>query len=204
MIYLYGDSHANKGFQHLPVPFHNRHCNSITMFRIGRDNMIINHNPQEVTEKDTVLLVYGEVDCRCHIQRQIDAGREEDNVICELIANYFRTIRNNIHPQAKVVIVSIIPPTKQNEYESLHGPITHEFPFVGTDEARTRYTKKMNLLLEQNAKQNGYYFFSPYAHCTRHDGTLCFEMSDTCGHLKDATPLLEQFVQFAETNNLIH
>ncbi len=62
----------------------------------------------------------------------------------------------------------------------------------------------MNLLLEQNAKQNGYYFFSPYAHCTRHDGTLCFEMSDTCGHLKDATLLLEQFVQFAETNNLIH
>jgi len=174
------------------------------MFRIGRDNMIINHNPREVTEKDTVLLVYGEVDCRCHIQRQIDAGREEDDVICELISNYFRTIQNNIHPQAKVVIVSIIPPTKQNEYESLHGPITHAFPFVGTDEARSRYTIKMNLLLEQNAKQNEYYFFSPYAHCTNPDGTLCFEMSDTCGHLKDATILLEQFIQFAETNNLIH
>jgi hypothetical protein len=166
--------------------------------------MIINHNPQKVTEKDTVLLVYGEVDCRCHIQRQIDSGRNENDVICELISNYFRTIRNKIHPRAKVVIVSIIPPTKQNEYESLHGAITHAFPFVGTDEARVRYTIKMNHLLEQNAKHNGYYFFSPYAHCTRPDGTLCFEMSDTCGHLKDATILLEQFVQFAETKNLIH
>ena len=111
-----------------------------------------------MTGKDTVLLAYGEVDCRCNIQRKIDAGHEEDDVICELITNYFRTIRNNIHPHAKVVIVSIIPPTKQNELESLHGPIAHAFPFVGTDEARSRYTKKMNFLLEQNAKQNGYYF----------------------------------------------
>ena len=204
MIYLYGDSHANKGFQNLAVPFQNRHCSSITMFRIGRDNMIINHNPQEVSEKDTVLLAYGEVDCRCHIQRQINAGRNEDDVICELISNYFRTIKNNIHPQSKVVIVSIIPTTKQSELESIHGPITHAFPFVGTDEDRVRYTVKMNHLLEINAKHNGYYFFSPYAHCTNPDGTLCFEMSDTCGHLKDSTLLLEQFGQFAEVNHLLH
>lgn len=204
MIYLYGDSHANKGFQNLPFPFQNRHCASITMFRVGRDNMIINHNPQEVNDKDTVLLAYGEVDCRCHIQRQINSGRNEDDVICELISNYFRTIRNNIHPQAKVVIVSIIPTTKQSELESIHGPITHAFPFVGTDEDRVRYTVKMNHLLEKNANQNGYYFFSPYAHCTNPDGTLCFEMSDTCGHLKDATLLLEQFVQFAKANRLTH
>lgn len=204
MIYLYGDSHANKGFQNLPFPFQNRHCASITMFRVGRDNMIINHNPQEVNDKDTVLLAYGEVDCRCHIQRQINSGRNEDDVICELISNYFRTIRNNIHPQAKVVIVSIIPTTKQSELESIHGPITHAFPFVGTDEERVRYTVKMNHLLEKNANQNGYYFFSPYAHCTNPDGTLCFEMSDTCGHLKDATLLLEQFVQFAKANRLTH
>jgi hypothetical protein len=135
------------------------------MFRIGRDNMIINHNPQEVTGKDTVLLVYGEVDCRCHIQRQIDAGREEDDVICELITNYFRTIRNNIHPQAKVVIVSIIPPTKQNELESLHGPITHAFPFVGTDEARSRYTKN-ELFVRTKRQTNRILFFQPV--CTLH------------------------------------
>jgi hypothetical protein len=204
MIYLYGDSHANKAFQHLSYPFKNYHQSSVTMFRIGRDNMIINYNPAEVSEKDIVIIAYGEVDCRCHIQRQINIGHNEDHVIYYLVYNYFKTMKNNIHPNVKVIVVSVIPPTKQNDYESLHGPITHEFPFVGTDESRVRYTAKMNYFLEEFAKQNGYYFFNPYAYCTRPDGTLCFEMSDTCVHIKDASILLEQFSQFVKENNIIN
>jgi hypothetical protein len=48
------------------------------MFRIGRDNNIINFNKQQIKEKDTILLVYGEIDCICHIQKQINLGKEED------------------------------------------------------------------------------------------------------------------------------
>lgn len=204
MIYLYGDSHANKGFHNLPFPLKNLYQASVTMFRIGRDNMIINHNPADVIANDVVIICYGEVDCRCHVQRQINAGHNEDKVIYELVYNYFKTMKTNIHPDAKVVVVSVIPPTKRDEYESLHGPITHAFPFEGTDESRVRYTIKMNNLLEQFANKGGYYYFNPYSHCTREDGTIYFEMSDTCCHLKDNAIVIEQFIEFAKQKNIIN
>jgi hypothetical protein len=43
MIYIYGDSHANAGFSELSLPNKNYWASSITMFRIGRDNHIINY-----------------------------------------------------------------------------------------------------------------------------------------------------------------
>jgi len=37
------------------------------MFRIGRDNQIINFNNKEHDENSILWFAYGEVDCRCHI-----------------------------------------------------------------------------------------------------------------------------------------
>ena len=163
------------------------------MFRIGRDNTIINFNKNEVTTKDLVCLVYGEVDCRCHIQRQINNGRNEDDVINELVNNYFRTIKNNVNDNVKVIIVGVIPPTKQNDYERIHGPILHEFPFIGKDEERVRYTQKVNILCEELSKSNGYIYFNPYSYYTREDGTLKYELSDSIVHLGDNNFFLKSF-----------
>jgi len=66
------------------------------MFRIGRDNIIINYDKSHHTKDDIICIVYGEIDCRCHIRRQILNGRDEDAIIEELVHNYFKTIRNNI------------------------------------------------------------------------------------------------------------
>ena len=44
MIHIYGDSHAHNSFKNLKLPYNDLHSNSLTMFRIGRDNTIINFN----------------------------------------------------------------------------------------------------------------------------------------------------------------
>jgi len=80
------------------------------MFRIGRDNRIINYNKNEVYPGDTILLVYGEVDCRCHIERQKQLGKNEDIIINELVHKYFQTLKNNIPPQITTIIVAVVPP----------------------------------------------------------------------------------------------
>ena len=73
MIYIYGDSHGGFSFKNLKLDHKNCICNSITMFRIGRDNHIINFNKDIIMNKnDIVILCYGEIDCRCHIQQQIN------------------------------------------------------------------------------------------------------------------------------------
>ncbi len=94
------------------------------MFRICRDNKIINFDKDKIiNENDTIVLSYGEIDYRCHIQRQINNGINEDDIINYLVNNYFITIKNNIVQKCKIIIVGIIPPTKQNDYELINGGI---------------------------------------------------------------------------------
>lgn len=203
MIFIYGDSHANKCFKHLNLPFRDCHEQSITMHRIGRDNRIINFNSQEHDKNSILCLLYGEVDCRCHVQRQIDLGRLEDDIIQELVDKYWNTIVNNVVEYKKVIIVAVIPPTQQAEYEHLHGPIRHEFPFVGSDVDRVRFTTKMNALLEKYCNENpDYLFFDPYSYYRREDGTLKFEFSDTYGHVLENSVFLEKFVELYNSFSL--
>ena len=201
MIYIYGNSHANNSFKNLTLPHVNLFSNAITMFRIGRDNIIINFDYDNIQKGDTIILLYGEVDCRCHIQKQINLGKNEDDVICELVNNYINTIQDNTKGlDIKIFIVGVIPPTKQNDYEILFGPILHEFPFMGSDEDRVRYTFKVNKLLEELSNKNNFIYFNPYNYYTRDNGTFKFEFSDNNVHLRDNAYFLEKFIELYEKN----
>jgi hypothetical protein len=91
-------------------------------------------------------------------------------------------------------VVAVIPPIKKDDYERVHGPITHAFPFLGSDQDRVRYRVKVNRLLEALCKKNGYTFFNPYdAHYMETDGTLKYELSDTFCHLGKNTFFLDEF-----------
>jgi hypothetical protein len=193
MIYIFGDSHANFSLKNLPLPHVNLFENSITMFRIGRDNIIIKFNKSIDTVENVLVFVYGEVDCRCHIGKQIALGRTEDDIIQELVSKYFLTIKNNVN-NAKVIISSIIPPTRQNECEAVNGPITHEFPFVGSDDDRVRFTEKMNIQLQEKCKENNFIFTDLFPFYRRPDGTLKYEFSDNTMHVKNNTHCLEEFL----------
>jgi hypothetical protein len=104
--------------------------------------------------------------------------------------NNINTIANK---NVKIIMVAVIPPTKQSDYESLHGPILHDFPFVGSDEDRVRYTKKVNKKIEELAKENHFIYFDPYSYYTRKDGTLKHELSDGMVHLGNNSYFLEKF-----------
>jgi hypothetical protein len=197
MIFTYGDSHANRNFLNAQInkQIIDKHQSSVTMFRIGRDNIIINFDKNDHNDSSILCFNYGEVDCRCHIKRQINLGKNEDDIINDLVENYFITINNNIKYYKKIIIVAIIPPTKKIELESIHGEITHEFPFVGTDDERVRYTEKMNNLLKIYCNKYNFVYFDPFYFYKRDDGTIKFELTDTIGHLLDNSFFLEEFMK---------
>jgi hypothetical protein len=173
------------------------------MFRIGRDNIIIGFDKHTIQKKDIIILSYGEIDCRCHVQKQINMGKNEDDVISELVHSYIRTIKNNTNGlDIKIIIVGVIPPTKQMDYESINGPILHEFPFIGADDERVRYTNKVNTLLEELSHTHHFIYFNPYSFYTRPDGTLKYELSDTSVHIGDTSVLLERFMDLYTTINI--
>ena len=193
MIYLYGDSHTN-AFNNLQISYVNRHQSSITMFRIGRDNQIINFNTDTNSANSVVCITYGEIDCRCHIQRQINQGRVKEDICQELVTKYMNTIKTTITNYKAIIVVAIIPTTNQQVFERIHGPITHEFPFVGTNEERVEYTAYMNTLLEKSCLEHGYIFFNPYAYYTDEQGYLRFDLSDTIVHIKDTDHFISEFM----------
>jgi hypothetical protein len=193
MIFLYGDSHVSS-FKGLDLPHVNLQCSSITMFRIGRDNHIIHFDSSHHDSNSVLCFVYGEVDCRCHIQRQVNIGRSEHEVIRELVEKYFQTLSNSIKAHSKVFVVGVIPPTAQGDYESINGPILHEFPFVGSDADRVRFTNKVNECIKKRCSENGYIYFNPYPDFyTRPDGTFKYEFSDNTVHLRENSQFLKSF-----------
>lgn len=200
MIYLYGDSHARFSFNNLRLEHRNLYQVAVTMHRIGRDGLVPNYGVSFFDEDSIFVFAFGEVDCRCHVMRQVLLGRNEDEVISELVKNYLNTIKKATSiPLKAVIITGVIPPTEKEDYESINGPIKHEFPFVGTDEERARFTQKMNILLEKGCKEFSFIYFYPYKNYIRENGCLKYELSDRCVHVGDTRMVLEEFETLINT-----
>ena len=194
MIHIYGDSHADFTFRNLNVPNKNIYNSGITMYRIGRDNSIYNYNSEEIDENSIIVLVYGEIDCRLHIQNQINVNlKNENDLINELVHNYFLTIYNNIKIYNKIIIVGIIPTCNYIEFTREHDPSY----VLGTDEDRVRYTLKVNNLIESYCIKYNYIYFNPYNYYADIDGTLKNEF--TAGvHLGKNDFFIEKFIELYE------
>ena len=190
-LFIYGDSHAYFSFK--DIPCYNFYVPSVTMFRVGRDNTIINFNNIIHNNNSVILISYGEVDCRCHIKKQIELGRDEDEVICSLITNYFNTINNNVIVYKHIIVVGIIPTTKIENFELLYKDVENSYPFVGTNDERVRFTNKMNELIQKKCGEYGYIYFYPYSRYTDIDGCLNYELSDKNVHIENNQNIMYEF-----------
>jgi hypothetical protein len=140
-------------------------------------------------------LCYGEIDCRIHISNQISLGRNEDDIISNLVTKYFTTLRNNITICKNIIIVGIIPTKRHVDFDKGFNTDNYkkEDWIRGSDEERVRYTKKMNTLIEEQCKVNNYIYFNPYKYYENDDGTLKYEFSDPSVHLKNNVFFLQEF-----------
>jgi hypothetical protein len=159
------------------------------MHRVGRDGL--DCYACGVREGDTVYFVFGEIDCRCHIHKQVNLGSNYEDVIEELMDSYFRIMLANAKG-IRIIVVSIIPPVKYEDFLGANPPLddSHPFPFVGSDETRVKITRDMNNGLEERCKKFGFDFLNIYDHYAREDGTLKFELSDGICHIADNAHVL--------------
>lgn len=190
LIQVYGDSHAHFSCQSLKAYFQednditvvSSHEYSVTMHRIGRDKHIVHCVPDLIDrEKDIVIILYGEVDCRCHIGRQIQKGRDLAEIVETLVCNYINTIIQ--YGFKNVIVIAVPPPVPIKEYEARNGPITHHLPMVGTDEQRLMYTTKVNEKLKTECEKHNLHFINPFDSYLRPDGMMDFSKSDGNSHI---------------------
>ena len=196
MIHSVGDSHAQWSFRGIPgVAFHE--IGPITMSAVGKQrkgastSAIMLDNVIEslgITESDTIILCFGEIDTRCHVYPRVQAGENEDEVIEELVSDYFHTIQNS---RFKNIWVLSITPSWARElwlaYLITQGrPEDNEaYPLRGGDVERARYTRKMNAWLRVECKRLNVPLVDVYDDYRDEAGMLIPALSDGSLHIGD-------------------
>lgn len=159
-IWTFGDSHAVSAFDKLPYI----NCNSIgphLAFSIGRDGLTrFNLKKFNVQEGDTVILSFGEIDCRCHIHKYVNNQTPYQQIIIKIVDSYFKAVKENVEQfrNLKTFIYNVVPPIEADE-TIWNNP---EFPFLGTNEERKKYHVFFNECLSEACKKYNYTFFNIY------------------------------------------
>jgi hypothetical protein len=198
-VYVMGGSHTSlyeKQFNRVVV-------GSITLHRYGRDG-IIDTVTQIVKDfripqpGDILLIVAGEVDCRCHIYKQVyEINRDEDEVITELAERFTnRMIAFRNLTGVDVGVRGIVPPLSV----TLH--YDPNYPMKGDLEDRKRWRLKLNKKLKELCEEYKFLFVPSPPWVENPDHTMKLYMSDGTVHIHDryaesvCADLLEAIEQF--------
>ena len=111
VIHTFGDSHACNGWGTL---IEKHHLGPILAYSFGKEKLnrcdISKYN---VKNGDTIIFCFGEIDCRCHVHKHINETITYENIIDNIIENYFEAIRLNVkNSQLKlknVCIYNVVP-----------------------------------------------------------------------------------------------
>jgi len=196
-IHTIGDSHSINGWYtsdewYGKIKTH--HLGGILCYSFGRDKLnrcdIRNFN---IEDGDTIIFSFGEIDCRSHINKHITETRTYQDIIDNIIDNYFKAIELNISiSQIKlkyVCVYNIVPPVQKiNTWENL------EVPYLGTDEERKQYVLYFNKKLKEKCIEKEYIFFDIYNNYKDENGFLRKDLSDGNVHIKNGI-YITKFIQ---------
>jgi len=178
MFYTLGDSHSIHTF-HCVHNLVSHHIGPILMNSVSKQRsvsgFIDTFVTKGITPSDIIILCFGEIDCRCHIHPAIESGEKEDDVINDLADNYINILRQ-LNPYI-VWVLSITPPCHDPGQQVY--PEGTPFLWKGTDEERSRYTKKMNERLKKNCLDFNIPYLDIYSDYVDEKGMLQPELSDT-------------------------
>jgi len=139
-----------------------------TMHRFGRDRELIDfsHFPVEfmgktyyrcVPKESIVVLTSGDVDIRVHIKKQINKGRDKEEIITTLVENYMKYLIIQRNKGYKIVVYAVRPMLHFN-------PNYHNYAnfWQGTTSEHKEYRNLLNSKLENLCKINNFIFFNPH------------------------------------------
>ena len=193
MIKVVGDSHAGayQGMMGVSVFFPDT-PEPITMHRIGRDGFDL--SMFRLNKEDTVLLVFGEVDARGHVQKQVDKGRDRNKIIHSLVYSYLEAvIKSGVNP----IIRFIVPPSRFLINDK-------SLPQVGTIEQRVGITGEFNRTIKEACETKNVSFIDVHPSLINKEGTMVEDYDREDGaHLSySAFPLVqEQLLSFLTQRN---
>ena len=180
-IHTIGDSHSKHGWSGII----SHYLGPVLCYSFGEEKLnrcdIRNFN---ITDGDTIIFCLGEIDCRCHINKHITETTTYQDIINNIVDNYFEAIALNVFiSQIKlknVCVYNVVPPIEK--YNTLGNP---EYPYLGTDEERKQYTLYFNKKLKEKCIEKEYIFFDVYNNYIDENGFLRKDLSDGIVHISN-------------------
>ena len=193
-IHTIGDSHSGYGWTGIIQ----HHLGSVLCYSFGKEKLnrcdIRNFN---IKDDDTIVFCLGEIDCRCHIHKHITETTRYQDIINNIVDNYFEAIELNVSiSQIKlknVCVYNVVPPIQK--YNTFENP---EYPYLGTDEERKQYALYFNEKLKEKCIEKEYIFFDIYNNYIDEDGYLRKDLSDGNVHIGNGIYISN----FIKENNL--
>ena len=193
-FYTVGDSHSGifSKSKHFTKQFW---LGGVTMNRIGRDHLnfkSIDVCPIEPVHysipNDGVLLVtFGEIDVRNHIHKQVELGRDINEICNTLVMNYIRCIIMNrdLNGYKNIAILAVNPPRRGDD---------PSIEMKGTDDQRKSYQVLLNLYLAHYCKETSLYLLDLTSYYSDSDGFLDASKRDPTVHL-NFTDYMEESIE---------
>jgi|GEM_PF-1075851 len=157
------------------------HLGPRLMYSIGRDGLDL--RAYGITDGDTVVCCFGEIDCRCHIHK---FGPDYRRTIAATVGRYVQALLVNLDrlPHLRLCLYNVPPPIrKEGKPES---PV---YPYLGTDEERLAYVTCMNQHLAEQCERYGLIFVDVAREYADEQGFLRDYQSDGNVHIVDPVPL---------------
>jgi hypothetical protein len=193
-IYTIGDSHSHNGWSGtINHPLGPVLCYSFGKEKLNRCDI----RKFNIEDGDTIIFCLGEIDCRCHIHKHITEITPYQDIINDIVNNYFEAIDLNVSiSQIKlknVCVYNVVPPIqKDNTWEN------PEYPYLGTDEERKQYVLYFNKKLKEKCIEKEYIFFDIYNNYTDENGFLRKDLSDGNVHISNGIYISD----FIKENNI--
>ena len=187
-IHTFGDSHCSNGWSHVDC----HHLGPKLCYSFGTKKLEICDIRafDNIKDGDILVFCFGEIDCRCHIHKYINDNKTYQEIIDDIIENYFEAIKLNINLSGLyfkyICVYNIVPPVQRD-----NTPENPEYPFLGTDEERKMYTLYFNEQLQKKCFENNYIFFDIYDKYTDENGFLRKDLSDGKVHIRDGIYIME-------------
>jgi len=186
-IHTIGDSHSYSGWTGVI----NHHLGPVLCYTFGKEKLgrcdIRNYH---IKDGDTIVFTFGEIDCRCHIHKHITEATTYKDIINDLVENYLEAIELNVSISKiklkNICAFNVVPPVQRK-----NTPENPEYPYLGTDDERKKYTLYFNETLKDKCKQKGYIFIDVYNHYIDENGFLKKVLSDGNVHISNGVYIMD-------------
>ncbi len=201
IIHTFGDSHSEFGWKYLGPNIQIHHLGPKLCFSFGRDKLSLCNITSHVKEGDSVVFCFGEIDCRCHVNRYTTKMGDYKLVIDDIIKKYIEAIELNIkdYKNINIIIYNVVPPEKGHTNNIDNDRLGSENVFhhyMGSDEDRQHYHIYFNEQLEIECKKRNYKFLNVYKDYSTEEGFLNTEYSDKSIHIQNPIFILNKLNEF--------